>query len=74
MKILHHINYLLDTSAGIKQRTKIRRFIAALLEHAIADVDFNSHKGVWIATSDVLASALNIHYCIVCKEDSFWNV
>ena len=48
--------------SGIQQRTKIH-FIAALLAHAIADVDFNSHKGVWI-TSDKLASALNMHYCI----------
>ena len=29
--------------SGIQQRTKIH-FIAALLAHAIADVDFNSHK------------------------------
>ena len=63
-KILHPINYL-DMS-GIQQRTKIH-FIAALLAHSIADVDFHSHKGVWI-TSDVLASALNIHYCIVCID------
>ena len=48
--------------SGIQQRTKIH-FIAALLAHAIADVDFNSHKGVWI-TSDMLASTLNMHYCI----------
>ena len=49
--------------SGIQQRTKIH-FIAALLAHAIiADVDFNSHKGVWI-TSDKLASVLNMHYCI----------
>ena len=63
-KILHPINYL-DLS-GIQQRNKIH-FIAALLAHPIADVDFHSHKGVWI-TSDVLASALNIHYCIVCID------
>ena len=48
--------------SGIQVTTKIH-FIAALLAHAIADVDFNSHKGVWI-TSDKLASALNMHYCI----------
>ena len=60
-EILHLINYL-DMS-GIQVTTKIH-FIAALLVHAIADVDFNSpHKGVWI-TSDKLASALNMHYCI----------
>ena len=48
--------------SGIQQWTKIH-FIAALLAHAIADVDFNSHKGVWI-TSDALSSALNMYYCI----------
>ena len=47
---------------GIQQRTKIH-FIAALLVHAIADVDFNSHIGVWL-TSEALSSALNTYYCI----------
>ena len=60
MQILYPINYL-DMS-GIQVTTKIH-FIAALLAHAIADTDFNSHKCVWI-TSDKLASALNTYYCI----------
>ena len=41
MEILHPINYL-DMS-GIQVTTKIH-FIAALLVHGIADVDFNSYK------------------------------
>ena len=48
--------------SGIQKRTKIH-FIVALLVHAIADVDFNSHKVVWI-TSHALLSALNMHYRI----------
>ena len=57
-KILHPINYL-DMS-GIQQSTN-NHFIAALLAHAIGDVDFNSARRGICITSDMLVSALNLH-------------
>ena len=51
MEILHPIKYL-DMS-GIQVTTKIH-FIAALLMHAIADVDFNSARRGICITSDML--------------------
>ena len=50
-EILHPIKYL-DMS-GIQVTTKIH-FIAALLAHAIADVDFNSARRGICITSDML--------------------
>ena len=68
MEILHPINYL-DMS-GIQVTTKIH-FIAALLVHAIADIDFYSYEVFGYKGHAGICIKYALLYCMQGKNPEF---